>query len=311
MERLRLKEWRSFVGGDGRFFVASTLFDAKLLGYASLEILDRKTGRRHGFRRIFPGSPFSRGFARKPAQGETLYGSRRRFRIFRTGLELVSDPEAGLASLIAFTVPLHGPSLTCRLNFALGDAACAPSTICQPLGLGRSLLMSRILAPISGELVFGDERIALDEAAGTGIFEDGKAFFPWRTSLDTLAAFGADKAGRRVGFTLCDSESEGAVPGKTCNNRVFTGTESFALPGVKITHPYGPEGDWVIQDTEGMVDLVFKVESPRRFMLRMIVAELDLNEAFGKLEGFVKTPAGETLDAGRLQGYGRTRFMRI
>jgi len=301
LKRLRLKEWQSFAASDERWFIFIRLFDAKFLGTASLEIWDRREHRRYGFRKLLVGSPV--------AQGDSLYPSGRRYKASHAGIELKVDAASGEASALAFAIPKRGPSLTCRLRFSMKSGACAPYSACMPLGLSRAACFSRVLMPASGELVVGDERFVLNGSTAAGMFDDGKAFLPLRHQSDRLSGFGTDASGRRVGFWL--SDPDGREPGKFYENRLLLGDRTWPLPPVKVTHPYGPDREWIIQDTEGMVDLVFTPEAPHDFVFTLGLVVIDFHEPFGRFEGVLKNASGDSVAAGVLYGRGETQFIRI
>ena len=302
LERFRLKEWRSLAAADGRWSIRCLVFDAKLFGIALLDIHDRATGRRYGFRRFIAGHPFRQ-------HADSLYPSRLRFRRFRTGMELGMDPAAGTASLIAFTVPVSGISITCRLAFDLREGSCAPATSCAPLGLQRAALISRVFAPVSGQLVLGDELIELDQTACRGLVEDGKAFLPLHSESTSVTGFGLLPDGRHAGFALTDLGAES--PLRPMGNTLFIGTRAHGLPPVRITQPYGEKSPWNIQDMEGMVDLSYTPVSAKGFELHAGGLALALKSSAGTFEGTLNTPSGESVELVKLPGLADSRLIRL
>lgn len=301
-ERFRLKEWRSVAAADARWSVRCLLLDAKLFGIAILDIHDRSAGRRYGFRRFIAGHPFRR-------HADSLYPARFRFRRFRTGIECNLDPDSGSGSLLAFTVPARGTSITCRLVLNLNRETCVPATSCSTLGLRRAALISRVLAPASGQLVLGDELIDLDPAFTVGIVEDGKAFLPLHSESIGLSAFGRLPDGRLAGCALTDFVVDPGM--RPLGNTFFLGVEAHRLPPVRITQPYGEKSAWVIQDLEGMVDLSFTPASAKGFELHAGGLALALKGSAGTLEGTLKTPSGEVVELVKLPGLAESRLIRL
>ena len=75
-----------------------------------------------------------------------------------------------------------------------------------------------------------------------------------------------------------------------CNNKITP------LPSVRITHEMGFSKKWVIQDTEGMVDLVFTPLSTRQKFISSIIFAAQYNFVFGTYEGTIFTKDGNAIN---------------
>jgi hypothetical protein len=123
-----------------------------------------------------------------------------------------------------------------------------------------------------------------------------------------VGAFGLDSKGRRVGFSLASSQVRDAD--RMNENCVWIGTKVWALPPVRVTRALGHEKDWVIQDTEGLIDLVFTPEAPNDISFHLGLFESDWHGPFGSFKGFLKNGEGETLEVELLYGMGEEKYLR-
>ena len=80
----------------------------------------------------------------------------------------------------------------------------------------------------------------------------------------------------------------------TSINLVVDGKET-ALPPVYITHPFGFDKNWIIQDTESMVDLTFTPLSVNSRTLNLIALRTSYHTMYGTFEGVLLDSNGEKI----------------
>ncbi len=297
----RLKEWRAFQFGDGRWFFFTALYNAKLFSAAIFHAYDREQKIRYSLQRPIPGSAF--------AFGEELAGSTVVYRTRDVLLEYRA-PLAEGAWEIQVGRRCHDATrgFSGHFRFAYGPRSCAPSAACLPLGLNRAMYSMKTLMPLEGEFTAGGERYVFDGAQAMGVVDEHKGFYPWRMRYDWVTGFGLDDKGRRVGFNLTDNQvKDQARYNENClwiNNRVWP------LPPVKVTRPRGPDGEWIIQDVEGLVDLVFVPEVTNDLCFNLGIVRSDYHGPFGAFRGLVKNGEGDKVDAERLYGAGEQKYLR-
>ena len=303
LKRLRLKEWRAIQAGDREWFLCAVLYDAKFMSMASIDLWDRVNKKKYGFRNIFPGSRFSMpsnlGFAETHANS----GS--------SSISIGLDPKAGVLRLMASSRPRStgADAFTLDLDFDISEGASAPFSVCHPLGLNRAMYSTKILMPCSGTLSVDGREHKFESTSASGAFDDHKGYYPYRLHYDWVTGFGMDGAGRRIGFNLTDNQVKDQV--RYNENRLWVGNDIYPLPPVKITRPYGVESPWNIQDTEGMVDLVFQPEVSHDIQIKLGIAEIDYAGPFGRYEGKLRTPSGEVINASILYGMGEDKSVRL
>ncbi|MDA8425745.1 MAG: DUF2804 domain-containing protein [Treponema sp.] len=297
----RLKEWQAFQLGNERWFVFTALYDVKLFSLAYVQIYDRREKRRYGFERIIPGSAFT--------FPEELNDSRVAYRGSGTFLEYTANAERGEMKIeLGRNNFDRARRFSACFRFSSDPKFSAPQSVCLPLGMNRSIYSTKLLMPVEGELSIGGETHLFEADSAMGVFDDHKGYYPWRLRYDWVSGFGLDAKGRRIGFNLTDNQvRDQARYNENClwiNNRIWP------LPPVKVTRPQGPVGEWIIQDMEGMVDLIFVPEVPNDITLKLGIFQSDYHGPFGSFRGLIKNGEGEKINADLLYGAGEQQYLR-
>lgn len=301
LKDLRLKEWQAFQFGDSRWFLFTALYNAKLFSFATFQAYDRETKARYGFKRILPGGDFR--FHDRLARSRVAYRGPRSLIDYDFSLD-----EGKIRIDIEHAYRKRAARFSGSFAFALGPRLTAPSAVCLPLGMNRAMYSTKVLMPFSGEFRSEEGDYRFDSPAAMGILDDHKGFYPWRLRYDWVTGFGLDAKGRRAGFNLTDNQVKDQE--RYNENCLWIGSKVWPLPPVRVTRPQGPQGDWIIQDTEGMVDLVFhpEVENDIRFNLGLV--ESDYHGPFGSFRGLLKNGDGDKIEAERLYGAGEQKYLR-
>jgi Protein of unknown function (DUF2804). len=298
---LRLKEWQAYQFGDQRWFFFSALYNAKLCSLALFIAYDRERKRRYGFRRVLPGGIFR--------FGESLSGSDVYYRGARTLLESACDYDSGSMQLTVVRGGRNaGRRFSGRFRFSCGPKAAAPNVVCLPLGLNRAMYSTKILMPMEGEFSIGGESFHLEGPSSMGVIDDHKGFYPYRMRYDWVSGFGADPKGRRVGFNLTDNQVRDQA--RYNENCLWINNKVWPLPPVKVTRPQGSAGEWIIQDTEGMVDLIFAPALANDIRFNLGLIECDYNGPLGAFRGELRNGEGEKIQADCLFGAGEKKYLR-
>jgi hypothetical protein len=92
---------------------------------------------------------------------------------------------------------------------------------------------------------------------------------------------------------------------------LFVDGKVWPLPPVRITRPYGISGDWIIQDTESMIDLVFSPISDSARRLSVFIVRTDYHTVYGLFEGVLRTGEGEKIALKGFAGIGKKISLRI
>jgi hypothetical protein len=83
------------------------------------------------------------------------------------------------------------------------------------------------------------------------------------------------------------------------------------LPPVRITTPHGPEPDWVIQDLDGMVDLVFTPKEMHRVGVNFPVIGGDFFAPMGYYNGMLVSAREEQIPVRNQWGMGEKINLRM
>lgn len=297
----RLKEWRALQFGDGRWFFFTALYDAKTFGLAIFHAYDRERKRRLWFQTPLPGGLLS--------FGERLSGSRTVFRSRRFFLEYDCEFDSGFLSVAVQRSDRDASrSFAGAFRFSCGPKAAAPESVCLPLGINRAMYSTKMLMPFEGGFTAGSEAFGFQGPGAMGVLDDHKGFYPYSMRYDWVTGFGLDQKGRRAGFNLTDNQVRDQA--KYNENCLWINNKIWPLPPVKVTRAQGPSGEWVVQDTEGLVDLVFVPEVPNDIRFNFGLAESDYHGPFGSFRGLVKNGEGEKVQAELLYGMGEQKFLR-
>jgi hypothetical protein len=302
LKNWRLKEWQSYHFGDERWFFSASLYNAKVCSFVLFVAYDRERKMKYQIRRILPGSMFR--------FSESLSGSNVYYRGAHNYLESSCDYEGGKIQLtVVRGSRAPGRRFSGRFTFDCGPKAAAPEVVCLPLGLNRAMYSTKILMPMEGEFSLGGESRRFEGPASMGVFDDHKAYYPYHLRYDLVTGFGLDPKGRRIGFNLADN-AQIRDPSRNNENCLWINNKIWPLPPVKMTRPQGNSGEWVIQDTEGMVDLVFVPEAVNDLRFNLGLIESDYASPPGSFRGFLSNGEGSKIDAELLYGAGEKEYFR-
>lgn len=94
------------------------------------------------------------------------------------------------------------------------------------------------------------------------------------------------------------------------NDKTYN-TQTTAMPPVKITHPFGIGKNWIIQDTENMVDLTFTPLSVSTRTLNIILMRNNESTIYGTFEGNLLTKDGEKIALKNCPGIVKKTTLRL
>ncbi|MDA8412026.1 MAG: DUF2804 family protein [Treponema sp.] len=297
----RLKEWRVVSMGGARWSCAAALYNVKLFSIAYFWAWDRQSGARWGFLRIVPGSIVHIG--ERFGVSHCAYHGR------HARLDIDFDlPHEKAAVTVNWKPPKGGDAFHGEFLLGCSEKTCAPSSTIMPLGRNRAMYSARALASMEGffETPQGIQRF--EAGTGLALFDDHKGYFPFRLHYDWAGGLGFDAKGRRIGLSLAANPGKDPLPFN--ENSLWIGNRLFPLPQVRISRAEGYRGDWVIQDTEGLIDLVFTPLSHNDLSFHVGIFESDWHGSFGTFKGSVKNGEGETIDASILNAMGEEKYIR-
>jgi hypothetical protein len=111
------------------------------------------------------------------------------------------------------------------------------------------------------------------------------------------------------GFSIAEGQTKETF--RYNENALWVGGQLTPLPPVKITMPEGPEGDWIIQDLEGMVDLIFTPKEQLKFEYNFLVTRSSYRAPPGVYNGMIVTLDGKQIPIHNLEGMGEIMYIRV
>lgn len=143
---------------------------------------------------------------------------------------------------------------------------------------------------------------------GAALAELREAYFSLRTKAARLYGFSVWN-GKVLAFCLGDSVSKDDY---ACNSNVLLYDGKITpLPPVRITRPYGSAGEWIIQDTENMVDLKFLPVSVYAHKKSLLIVRTQYKTVYGNFEGALMTADGEMLPLKDFPGIAKKILLRL
>jgi len=298
----RCKEWKAFQFGDKRFFFFAAMYEGKSFGLLQFSAWDRERARAFDIKRVIPFRSFG--------IGDKLDGETTEYRDRRSALRFGFDLSGGSITVEASKARgPYGKAFSGSFSFAYNGRQTAPTSVCLPLGLNRAMYSTKALMPMQGWFESGGERYEFGSPDAMGIMDDHKGYYPYRMRYDWVTGFGQDAKGRRVGFNLTDNQVR--EQSAYNENVLWINSRAFPLPPIKVTRPNGVDKPWHVQDTEGLVDLIFKPERKNDLKINLLFAAADYHGPFGSFEGTLRSPDGaEKVDALGLFGMGEQKYLR-
>jgi hypothetical protein len=282
-------------------------FGLRLLGFAEVVLWDTDTGRKYAYR--------------------TVIGPRRKFIPYDLFSGRSSTHRRGCAvkvswnrkeNRLSLTARLAGNALKPRVSISLRADLASPlfsevATVIPAPIMRRCRAVYRLTAPINGMLALTSktgDALNVPVSGGTALFDMHRAYYQMRTKSEY--AYGLGKCGERiVAFSLASSTIDAVRPNDYNENFLFCGGKMTPLPPVKITYPYNINGDWVIQDTESMVDLVFTPRSVYARMHSVFILTTRYRLIYGVFNGVLLTKTGEKIILRDFPGIAKKHLIRL
>ena len=302
LTNIRIKEWESFSVQDERFFLSAFLGNFKSYQAAHVILYDKEAGKNYALGKIMPGNTWK--LPRSLSNASVECRSSRFF--FRIHTWLIADT---IKLDLDIAATKKQPAITAHLAYNLGSRDVTPLAVSLNFNERRSMYAFKALTAVRGDIVLGGRHVSLDPARSTGFFRDYKGFFPSRMYELACSGMGFDQDGRRYGFHIVDHLTKDTR--KNNENALWVNGKLTPLPPVRITTPQGPESDWVIQDMDGMVDLVFTPKESSRFGANFPVIGGDFFASMGYYNGMLVSAKEEQIQVRGQWGAGEKIYLRM
>jgi hypothetical protein len=298
----RIKEWESFIIQDDRCYLQARLCNLKYYRIALVNMYNNETKEKLEFKKVIPGGgwrlPKSLYNASVDSRSSGFF-----FRIHswldteRIMLELNIEPTG------------KRPAFTAHATFDLAEGKTEPMVVSLLFSERRNLYVYKALTAVEGDVVSGGQHIHFSPAKTSGLFCDFKGFYPPRTWSTWCSGLGFDEKNRRFGFAFGENQTKEQF--KNNENALWIDGKLTPLPPVRITRNGGPESDWIIQDMEGMVDLVFTPKEPEQSVRNIFFSSYNYENPIGCFNGLLLSSEGEELPVRNAWGTGEKLYLRV
>ncbi|MFP3090664.1 DUF2804 domain-containing protein [Treponema sp. TIM-1] len=302
MRDYRIKEWETFIINSDCFFLEAMLANMKYYRMAQVYVYDKETKKLLQFRKTIPlnGWKLPRDLYNSSIISQS-YGF-----FFRIHNWLYADT---IKIDLDIKATRKRPSFTAHLEYDLDRKKITPMAVNLPFSERRCMYAYKVLAALRGDMVFEGRHISLDPAKTLGIFGDIKGFFPYRMYSVWCTGLGFDAENRSFGFSIVENQTK--ETNKNNENALWVEGRLTPLPPVRITMPEGVDKEWVIQDVEGMVDLTFTPQVPRRTAFNILLTRIDHDTALGYFNGMLINSEEKKIQVRNLWGLGEKLYLRI
>lgn len=117
--------------------------------------------------------------------------------------------------------------------------------------------------------------------------------------------------GAKITFHIQTSNLDAANPDNYNNNVLFVDGKPTILPSVYMTHPFGLEKKWILQDTESMIDLSFTPISCNSRNLNIIALKTSYKDIYGTFDGVLLTKEGDKITLKNFPGIIYKNMLRM
>ena len=298
----RIKEWESFIIQDDRFLLLAVLGNIKICRYASVILYDKESKERLWFKKTIPGS----GWRLPRSLKNASIDSRSWGFFFRIHSWLDADT---LRLDLDIEATRKRPSFTAHAEFCFDEKQTVPMAVNLLFSENRSMYAYKSEATVRGDMVFGGQHMSFDPANTTGVFCDFKGYYPYPMLSQWCTALGYDASNRRIAFSLAENQAKESFINN--ENALWVDGRLTPLPPVKITRTAGVESEWIIQDMEGMVDLVFTPKEQIRYKVNFFLPRSYYDSPLGFYNGVVVDSQGVEIPLRNMWGLGEKLYLRV
>jgi len=297
----RLKEWQAFQFGNERWFMLAVLYNAKVSALAQFIVYDKERNKKYLFEKIL--APWK---VKVPA---SIWEGSQSYRDRDCSIEIVSALAKGRFYINICIRDQKGlPDMEGHFEAIHYEGLVAPIVVSIPVGRNRGVYSHKCLMPMQGSLVLGGEKTEFLRTDSFTIIDDHKGFYPYALKYDWVTTAGRDEKGRLIGFNLTDNQTIDVE--KYNENCLWVDGRLDLLPPVKFDRPQGVDGEWIIKDRYGLVDLSFTPVSMGRIDMNILALKVDYFGPLGYFSGTVRDSSGVSLDFTRYFGMGEKKYVR-
>lgn len=286
LTQLKIKSRLAYIFSNEEYIGMTEFFDYKIFGIIELIFWNKTTGKKLVYHTFT--SPRISLISKKTSEGiSASYKKSRYIKVFwgRNHQHLamkfnVKGDSARPSAKGSFFSPLNSSSHTDSLfvNPSPISSRCNATWVCT--------------MNVQGNISLNNE--TSEPKPGLALLMSSRGYYKQRNKSTIAWGIGTVK-NQEIIFQLGNSNLDSTDPDKYNSNILVVNGEKTALPSVVITHPFGYDKNWIIQDTENMVDLTFTPISRNERILNVIAFRSYTTKIYGTFEGVLLTAEGEKI----------------
>lgn len=302
ISNLRIKSRLNFLFNLDSYIGMSTIFDFKVFGLAEIVFWNKETGKKNVYhatmptRRRFVPITTTKGICacyRKSRFIKNFWGKQHKHHAltFDVKGDSIRPNAKGF---------LYSPNKDTMHKDLLFVSPSPTSSRCSATWITTMSLQGKI--EINSN--------AVDESKGLGAMILNRTYYKTHSKQTVVYGLGTIKD-KNIIFNIKTSNMDAADDEKYNENVLVVDGDATALPPVYITHPFGMDKKWIIQDTESMIDLSFTPISTDRRTFNIIAFRTNYSSIYGTFEGMLLTKDGEKIALKNFPGIVYTSLIRI
>ncbi len=302
ISNLRIKSRLDFAFSLENFIGLSQFIDFKVIGLGEIIFWNKETGKKYVYHTIMP--PRRRFVPVLTTRGICACYRKSRFIKISWGRQHQHH---------ALTFKVKGdsarPDAEGYMYSPIQDAMHTDSLfVCPSPASSRCNVTWFSSMTITGHVAVNSAKT--EDGPGLGIMTLNRAYYKFHSKSSSVYGIGNSK-GKNIVFYLKSSNMDAAdADAYNCNVLVVDGKQT-TLPSVYMTHPFGIDKNWIIQDTESMVDLTFTPISVNSRTLNLIALRTTYDTMYGTFEGVLLTSEGEKIVLKNFPGLLHKGMLRL
>ena len=303
----RIKSKIFFVFNVENYIGLAEFFDDKAFGLAEVILWDKESNQKFAYH-TFMG-PRRRFVPIDTNQASCISFSKKRY------IKIGWNRRRGKFSL-SFIVKgdKYRPSAKCKFLARVHENADSELlTVCPAPNAQRCSATWTVPLNLEGGIGFGKHRHHITEIPqnkGLGCLLLNRIYMNFYSHSELMFGF-AKLKDKDVVFSFSGSNQEANDPDSFNDNMLSVNNRITAMPPVTITHPFGIQNKWVIQDTENMVDLSFTPISSNSRTLNIIVMRNHYTTIYGTFDGVLISKDGEKIVLKNCPGICKKTNLRL
>ena len=286
ISNLRIKSRLAYIFSLDKYFGAAEFFDFKAIGIARLLLWNKETNKKNVYTTLMP--PRRRFVPNDSTRGICACYTKSRFlkiswgnnhEHFSVNFDIKGDGARSTTSGYFVNTADDDKKVDLfYVNPSPTKARCSATWLSSMHTKGNLFI----------------DNTMVDDSVGLGLMVMNRTYFKFKSKTTMIC--GMDKyKGRDITFFIKSSNMDAADEYNYNDNTLIVDGIATALPPVYITHPFGLDKKWIIQDTESMVDLSFTPASMNQQILDIIALRSNNNTLYGTFEGVLLTKDGEKI----------------